>query len=107
MTVRQSIVSKLAALAPLHLEVVDESHRHDVPPGSESHFKVVVVSERFEGQRKLARHRMVYGLVAEQLAGPVHALALHTYTGAEWARCGERPPGSPDCLGGGRGGPAS
>ena len=101
MTIQAVIEEKLAtALEPVHLEVVNESHQHNVPPNSETHFKVVLVADSFEAQRKVARHQSVYGLLAEELAGPVHALALHTYTRAEWAeRFGEAPM-SPPCLGG-------
>ncbi len=57
MTVQQSIQTKIAAaLGPSHLEVVNESHMHSVPPGSESHFRVVVVSDRFEGLPLVRRH---------------------------------------------------
>ena len=63
----------------LHLEVHDESYRHNVPAGSESHFKVVIVSDLFTGQRFLQRHRAIYGELATELAGSVHALALHTH----------------------------
>ncbi len=101
MTIQADIESKLAAaLDPGHLEVVNESHQHNVPPNSETHFKVVVVTDQFEGQRKVARHQSVYGLLQAELAGPVHALALHTYTPDEWReRFGEAPM-SPPCLGG-------
>ncbi len=66
------------------LEVINESHMHRVEPGSESHFKVVIVSEQFAGQRLLARHRQVNAVLADELAGAIHALALHTYTTSEW-----------------------
>lgn len=100
-TTAQRIEAKLAAaLAPAHLEVVNESGNHNVPDGAETHFKVVVVAERFAGERLLARHRHVHRALAEELAGGVHALALHTYTQAEWqARFGDAPM-SPPCLGG-------
>ena len=101
MTVQTRIEGKLAAeLAPQHLEVVNESDRHNVPVGSESHFKVVVASERFEGLRRLARHRLVNRILSEELAGPVHALALHTLTPEEWFDSAGRSPGSPECAGG-------
>jgi len=86
---------------PVHLEVINESHQHNVPPGSESHFKVVLVSEAFAGKRQVQRHQAVYGALAEQLKGPVHALALHTYSPEEWSRH-QQAPQSPACLGGGR-----
>lgn len=89
------------SFAPLHLQVVNESHQHNVPPGSESHFKVTLVSEAFAGKRQVQRHQAVYAALAEQLQGPVHALALHTYSPEEWSE-GRKVPGSPDCLGGER-----
>ena len=96
------VAAKLgAAFAPDHLEVANESGNHNVPPGSETHFRVVIVSPRFEGQRLLGRHRAVNDALREELAGGVHALALHTYTPAEWrARAGDSP-ASPPCRGGG------
>jgi len=102
-SVQSTIEEKLAqALDPLHLEVINESAKHSVPPGSESHFKVVVVAAEFEGLRLLARHRRVNGVLADELANSIHALALHTYTSAEWReRFGEAPM-SPPCLGGSR-----
>ena len=75
---------------------------HSVPPDSETHFKVVIVSDRFDGSRKVARHQQVYAALAAQLEGPVHALALHTYTPQEWASRAGTAPASPDCLGGSR-----
>ena len=92
-----------AALAPTILELANESHMHSVPPGSESHFKLLVVSDAFNGQRKVARHQRLYALLAEQLAGPVHALALHTHTPEEWQALGSVPD-SPNCLGGSKAG---
>lgn len=85
---------------PELLDVANESHMHSVPANSETHFKVVIVSAGFEGKRKVARHQQVYAALAEQLAGPVHALALHTYTPAEWAQRQQLSPTSPDCHGG-------
>lgn len=83
--IRERIEEKLrAAFQPVFLEVVDESYRHNVPAGSESHFKVVLVSDRFTGERFLNRHRMIYSTLAEELSTTVHALALHTYTIKEW-----------------------
>ena len=101
MTVQQEIERKLrAALEPEHLEVLNESGQHNVPPGSESHFKLVVVSDTFLGQSRLARHRTINGILAGELAGGVHALSLHTFSGAEWAGSGGDAPDSPPCLGG-------
>lgn len=103
MTIQASIESKLIeALDPAYLEVINESSSHNVPPNSETHFKVVLVSGVFSGERLLGRHRRINRILADELAGAVHALALHTYTPEEWeARFGAVPE-SPACLGGGR-----
>ena len=100
MSIQQQIEDNLQNLSPLHLEVINESNQHNVPPGSESHFKVVVVSDQFEGQRLLARHRKVNDLLSVQLNGGVHALALHTMTTDEWFEKAGTSPDSPECLGG-------
>ena len=101
MTIQSDIENKLSAqLAVDHLEVVNESHMHNVPANSETHFKVTAVSVDFTGKRSVARHQMIYKVVAEELAGPVHALALHTYTPDEWQQREAASPTSPDCLGG-------
>ena len=85
-------------LVLLHLDVADESHGHNVPPDSESHFKVVAVSDQFDGMSRLDRHRRINGLLKEEFEAGMHALALHTYTVSEWrARFGEAPM-SPPCA---------
>ena len=101
MSVQEIIERKLAeGLAALHLEVTNESGQHNVPPGSESHFKVVVVSNDFEDKNLVAQHRLVYKLLGSELQGQIHALALHTYTEQGWrARTGAVAM-SPPCLGG-------
>ncbi len=102
MLIHTSIEQKLLrAFDPVFLDVVDESHMHSVAPGAESHFKVVIVTPAFDGMRLLARHRAVNAIVAEELAEKIHALALHTYTPAEWYEYyAEKPPASPKCFGG-------
>lgn len=100
MNIQQRIESRLAAeLQPVHLEVINESHNHNVPPNSETHFKVVAVSEQFVGKRPVQRHQLIYGLLSEELAGPVHALALHTFAPEEWQQ-DNAVMASPDCMGG-------
>lgn len=88
------------ALSPVALEVINESHQHSVPKNSETHFKVVVVTEAFGGKPLVQRHRMVNELLTEQLAGPVHALSIHAYTPEQWTARGGAIPKSPPCLGG-------
>ncbi len=104
MSLQETIQTKLvAALRPSHLEVINESSMHNVPPGSESHFRLRIVSDSFEGQPLVARHRRVNELLAVEIAGPVHALALETMTAAEWGARGGVGAESPECLGGGAG----
>lgn len=97
MAVQNSIEQKLSVLNPAYLSVENESHQHSVPVNSETHFKVIMVSPEFTGMRAVKRHQTVYGLLREELDGPVHALALHLYTPDEWQ--GESPD-SPNCMGG-------
>jgi len=99
-TIASNIEEKITAgLAPSYLEVINESGNHNVPDGSESHFKLIIVSPKFEDQRTLHRHRMVYAILEQELAGSVHALALHTYTDEQWHEV-ENAPDSPSCRGG-------
>ncbi|MEN8132017.1 MAG: BolA/IbaG family iron-sulfur metabolism protein [Pseudomonadota bacterium] len=101
MTIQQMIEDKVnRRLSPAYLEVQNESHTHNVPPDSESHFKVTVVSTQFDDKPLVARHRLLYEILAKELAGPVHALALHTLTPKEWAEKGGEVPASPPCHGG-------
>ncbi len=81
MTVQTIIEKKLTeSIACTYLLVENESFRHAVPENSETHFKVTVVSDEFSGKLLIARHRLINELLADLLAGPVHALAMHTYT---------------------------
>lgn len=90
----------LHQLQPSHLEVINESANHNVPPGSESHFKVVVVSEAFAGKSLIARHRLINEILADELKNKIHALALHTYTETDWNERTHQAPLSPPCRGG-------
>lgn len=90
------------AIQPDFLEVINESHMHNVPPGSESHFKVTLVSPQFNGKMLIARHRLINGILAEELTGKIHALALHTLTPDEFLARGGKVADSPLCLGGGK-----
>ena len=98
MSVQQIIEDKLTrVLVPDHLEVINESGNHNVPQGSESHFKVTLVAKKFENQRLLERHRIVNKILADELSRVVHALALHTYTETEWRNRNGDAPMSPPC----------
>lgn len=92
MRVAAAIEDKLtAALNPSRLEIVDESARHaghagmggHAQAGGETHFRLTIVARAFEGQSRLARQRMVYAALSQELANGVHALAMTTLTPAE------------------------
>jgi BolA protein len=103
MTIEAVIEQKLlSAFSPIHLDVINESHQHNVAPGSESHFKVIIVTDDFIGERLIKRHRAINSLLSIELAEKIHALALHTYTKDEWDKYyADNTPLSPKCLGGG------
>jgi BolA protein len=91
MTVARTIEKKLRdALAPVRLQVVDDSARHaghaGARPGGESHFNVEAVADAFAGKSRLERQRWVHQILADELAGPVHALSLRLFTPEEAAR---------------------
>lgn len=99
MALASQIEAKLRkALAPEFLDVINESHQHGTV-SDDSHYKLVIVSAAFDGQRLLQRHRSVNKLLAEELAGELHALALHLYSPVEWQQL-EQVPNSPACRGG-------
>jgi len=88
MSVAANIEAKLrAALDPTHLEIEDQSHFHSGHAGAresgESHFAVVIVSDYFRDMTRLARQRLVNETLADELAGPVHALSIRAVTLAE------------------------
>ena len=90
MSVAERIRAKLTAgLNPLRLVIHDESHRHaghaGARPEGETHFRVEIVASAFDGESRIARQRRVYQLLAEELAGPIHALSLTTLTPSEAA----------------------
>ncbi len=96
---QDTIIKKLsAAFEVQHLEVENESHMHNVPSGSESHFKVVLVSEDFNDLNIVKQHQAVYRVLSDELAGPIHALALHTFTPDKWSK-NQQALQSPDCMG--------
>lgn len=107
MSKQASVEAKLRdKLAPQHLEVVNESHMHSVAPGSETHFKVIVVSSQFEGMPAVKRHQLVYGVLSDEMSkkpahGGIHALAITSRTPTEWAASPEANV-SPLCSGKGK-----
>lgn len=99
MSIQERIQEKLQELNPVHVEIFNESHMH-AGPASDSHFKLIVVSEAFVGVRTVARHQKVYKILAQELQGPVHALSLFLYAPEEWQQA--EVPSSPSCMGAGQ-----
>ncbi|KAL0129386.1 hypothetical protein PUN28_004230 [Cardiocondyla obscurior] len=98
--VESSIRGKLeAALRPLHCDVINESYMHNVPKNAETHFKVVVVSEKFDKLPLIKRHRMINQLLQEELQGGVHALSIVAKTPEQW-ETSNTVAASPACRGG-------
>lgn len=102
MTMQQTIEQKLeSAFNPEFLSVENETHMHNVPPGSESHFKVTVVSDEFDDLMLIKRHRLVNKVLQDELK-QIHALALHTLSKDEWFEKAGKVADSPPCEGGGK-----
>ncbi|MGB2106182.1 MAG: BolA/IbaG family iron-sulfur metabolism protein [Porticoccaceae bacterium] len=98
--VESTIVQKLKkAFSPSHLEVINESASHNVPKGSETHFKVIISANFFRQKTAVKRHQAIYAELAEELRNPIHALSLHVYSEEEWQSL-DAVPKSPKCLGG-------
>lgn len=101
MIVQKLIEQKLVDAIPLQgIEIINESHMHNVPPGSESHFKIIVISEDFEGERLVKRHQRINKVLAEELNSKIHALAIQALTPKEWRAKGKKVMPSPKCLSG-------
>ncbi len=94
-----AIQTQLNVLDLTHLEVIDESHKHNVPADAESHFKVVIVAKIFVGEGLVARHRVVNERLKNLFSGAIHALAIHAFTPEEWVARGGQFADSPECLG--------
>lgn len=102
MSMQTTIEQKLAGEFDTDfLQVENESHMHNVAPGSESHFKVTIVSDTFRDQMLIKRHRLVNKALEQELQ-QIHALALHTMTPDEWTARGGQVAASPKCRGGGK-----
>lgn len=96
MSIQEQIEQKLhEAFQPEYLEIMNESHMHR-GSATESHFKVILVSELFSGKRLILRHREVNTVLAYELKHQIHALSLHLYTPEQWGKQ-DNIPLSPPC----------
>ncbi|XP_068631337.1 bolA-like protein DDB_G0274169 [Battus philenor] len=99
--ITKSITTKLqTALEASHLDVINESYMHNVPEGAETHFKVVVVSDKFDGLTLIKRHRLVNDILKEELKNGVHALSIVAKTPKQWQESEQIVESSPNCRGG-------
>lgn len=87
-------------LTPIFISVEDESHNHHVPENAQTHFKIIVVSSKFDSLTRIARHRMVNQLLNKEFASGLHALSMHLYTAQEWEHQKDSVLKSPACKDG-------
>lgn len=84
MSVEAEIRARLAALEPVSLELVDESAAHaghaGASPGGNTHWRLSITSNSFNGKGRVARHRLVYEALGELMHNPIHALAINAST---------------------------
>ncbi|KAK4882996.1 hypothetical protein RN001_006315 [Aquatica leii] len=98
--IEDAIRHKLSTnLGTKHLQIVNESYMHNVPKNSETHFKILVVSEKFNGLSLLKRHRIINNLLKEEFENGLHALSIVATTPDQW-QPSEKVKPSPPCLGG-------
>ena len=96
---QNKIENKLQSLEPIFVELVNESHNHSVPKNSETHFKLLLVSEFFQGLNRVQRQRKIYDLLSDELKNGVHALTMRLLTPEEYSK-EQAAFVSPNCHGG-------
>ncbi|KAK2585273.1 hypothetical protein KPH14_009968 [Odynerus spinipes] len=84
---------------PTFIDVINESYMHNVPKGSETHFKIVIVSDRFNAKPLITRHRMVHDVLEAELQN-IHALSIVAKTPEQWENSNQTITSSPACRGG-------
>ncbi|CAK65827.1 unnamed protein product (macronuclear) [Paramecium tetraurelia] len=100
-TVRNLLLQKLTSdFTPQHLSIINESNLHSVPKGSETHFKITIVSNEFENKSHIQRHRSIYQSI-DNLKNDykIHAIQITAKTSNEWQQSTEVNP-TPSCRGG-------
>ncbi|OGV32373.1 MAG: hypothetical protein A3E88_05825 [Legionellales bacterium RIFCSPHIGHO2_12_FULL_35_11] len=85
------------SLCPDYIEIEDESHNHKGAKNLESHFKAIIVSDKFKNLSKIARHRLIFSIIADEFNN-MHALTLALYTSEEWSSKIMLPAASPKCA---------
>jgi len=98
--VKEAITKKITeSFKPVFLSVENESHMHSVPKGSETHFKLTIVADTFEGNSKVERHQKVYATLKNEFSSGLHALSMTTKSPREWENDSSIS-ASPGCMGG-------
>lgn len=98
--IQEQIEQRINDSIDVHFMTLEnESGMHNVPVGSESHFKLVLVSDVFENKRLVQRHQLIYSILSNEMPH-FHALAMHLYTCQEWDDRTKSAPISPQCQGG-------
>lgn len=102
MTIETEIETRLASLNPVKLELENESHKHahGGPAPTDTHFRLLLVSDAFEGMRAVQRHQKIYALLGDLMQNPIHALAMRLSTPAEWNPETDTGPAPMPCRGG-------
>ncbi|XP_011403178.1 PREDICTED: bolA-like protein 1 [Amphimedon queenslandica] len=96
--VQATIEQKLnESMKPQYLKVINESYKHAVPKGSETHFNIIVVSEKFESMPLLQRHRLINSILEHELQTGVHALSIQARTVVQWKESGGKIQATPPC----------
>lgn len=100
-TVRQNKIDDILRkeFSPEYWEIINESHKHSVPKNSETHFKIIVVSDKFKGKTKIAIHREINEKLKEEFTSGLHALSILAFTSEEWSK-NPKIPESENCRGG-------
>lgn len=99
-SMERSIISKLSTqLSPLELQVTNESYKHNVPKDSETHFKVLIVSEIFHGKSLIQKHRLVNTILSDEFAHGLHALSIQAMSPDDWMK-DNTVKSTPPCAGG-------
>lgn len=84
-------------LNPKIIEVVNESYKHNVPQGAESHFKITAISEEFKNLTKIARHKMIFKILESEIKS-IHAISLALFTPEEWEKNPNKTHITPNCA---------
>lgn len=97
MTIEEQLHNKISsAISPIHLEIINESHLHSVPPKAKTHFKLIIVSEKFNSLSTIEKHQLVRNILKDEFK-LVHALSFVLLTPIEFENIPKEQFASPPC----------